>query len=287
MRVIDWADVRCLLAVHRAGTLAGAARRLGVNATTVGRRLSALEATLAATLFFRGKDGYELTEAGLRVLGAAERIEQDFVSLERAAAGLDEAPRGNVRLTLMEPIATHLLAPRLPAFKARHPDIVLDLLCTYRTLNLMRGQADLALRAARPRKPSLIGRRVGTMPQALYASPAYLRARAAFGGPLQVLVYSEVPGAIPEVEWLLAHDEVEIALRSTGTSVLLAAARRGLGAAVLPLALGAHDPQLERVPGYGEPPPRQMWIVVHPDLSKVTRIRVVMDWLTEILADWR
>ena len=119
--MLDWNDLRYFLAIHRAGTLARAAARLGINATTAGRRLSALEEQVEARLFDRTPDGYVLTSAGRNLLVRAERIEAEVLNLERSVIGADTRPEGAVRVTATEMLATRFIAPHLPAFHARYP----------------------------------------------------------------------------------------------------------------------------------------------------------------------
>ncbi len=174
---MEWTDLRFFLAAVRGGNLSAAARELGVNYTTVGRRLDALQHTLGATLIQRTPDGLTLTRAGEAVKELCEKIEATALEVERRAAGQDRELGGTVRLTATETLAARFLIPAMAALRKRHPELEIELIPDYRLLDLSRQQADLAMRNARPADPRLVCRRVGGFAITLYASRAYLAAR--------------------------------------------------------------------------------------------------------------
>ena len=160
---MNWDDIRVFLAVRRAGTLRGASRELGVDQTTVGRRLAALESGLGVTLFLRSPGGYALTGEGERALAAAERMERLAVSLERQAAGADARIDGEVRVTTTDALAVDFVIPAIERLRASHPGVRVILGTTTRLLDLGRREADIAVRTSRPTQPSLIVRKSGCM----------------------------------------------------------------------------------------------------------------------------
>ncbi len=288
---MDWDDVRYFLAVQRRGSLSEAGRRLRVDATTVGRRIAALEEALGARLFVRTSGGWRLSEAGQRVLPSAERLEAEVTALGRAARGAAAAVEGVVRLTTIETVATRFIAPALPALRTRHPGLDLELLCTMRTLDLARGEADVALRIARPKEEALVARKLTEIHFGAYASRGYLEARGLAPDTLRsldgvdALDYAEALYPTAESAWLHEKSETpRVALRTTSVSTLLAATIAGLGVALLPVAVAEGEPALVRLPALGAPRPRPIWQVVHRDVAETARVRAVLDFLGELFA---
>ncbi len=147
---MDWGDLKFVLAVARAGTLTAAARGLGVDSTTVGRRIVALETQLATRLFDRMRDGFRLTPAGEVAAAEAEAIEAHALSVESRLSGSDARVEGPVRLTALDGLIDRLIMPALPRLLSRHPRLELSVISGTETLRLSRREADIALRHARP-----------------------------------------------------------------------------------------------------------------------------------------
>jgi DNA-binding transcriptional LysR family regulator len=288
--VLDWDDLRVLLAIHRTGSLAGAGAALDINPTTVGRRLTALEERAETRLFDRTPDGYVLTAAGRDILPRAERMEAEALGVERDLTGADARLAGVVRVTVTEMLATRFVAQHLERFAARYPGITLDLSCTNAVVNLSRREADVALRLARPREPDVISKQLAPIHLALYASPEYL---AAHGQPddaerslagHRVIGFASTPPFRRENAWFDARiGAAQVALRSDSVSSIYAATTGGLGIALLPRAVADHDPRLVRVPTETAPEPRMIWQALHKDLRANARVRAVTEFLAEIL----
>ena len=168
--MLDWDDLRYFLAVAHEGTLARAATALGINATTVGRRLTALEERVGARLLDRTPTGFVLTSAGRDLLPHAERMQAEALSLEREVLGRDQHASGVVRVTATEMLATRFITPHLQRLHARYPAITLELECTNRNVSLARREADIALRLAKPHEENVVTRRLSPIPLALYAT---------------------------------------------------------------------------------------------------------------------
>jgi DNA-binding transcriptional LysR family regulator len=288
--MLDWDDLRYFLAVHRRVTLARAASALGINATTVGRRLAALEERLEARLFDRTPDGYALTPAGRDLLARAEAIEAETFAIERELGGADQRPSGVVRVTATETLATRFIMPHLPTLRARHPEITLVLECTNRTVSLARREADVALRLARPREEGVVTRRLAAIHLGLYAAPHYLDERGMPEDPettlagYDVILFADTRAFALENAWLQPRlAGARFALRSDSVSSMYAAAVAGVGLALLPTSVAERDTALRRVPLASSPAPREIWQAVHADLQKNKRVRVVLDFLAEIL----
>jgi DNA-binding transcriptional LysR family regulator len=289
--MLDWNDLRYFLAIHRAKNLARAASDLRINATTVGRRLTALEEQIETRLFDRTPDGYVLTAAGRDLLRHAERIEGEVIGLERAVIGADGRVAGSVRVTATEMLATRFIMPHVPAFRDRYPSVTLELECTNKAVSLSRREADIALRLARPREDDVVTRRLTSIPLALYASRAYLEQRGAPSAPdvdlagHDVLLFADSRLFSVENRWFAERlERARVVLRSDSVSSIYSATLAGAGISLLPRAVADRDPSLVRVATSTSPEPRVIWQAVHVDLQKAARIRVVLDFLGEILA---
>lgn len=270
--------MRFALALREAGTLVGAGAALRVDPTTVGRRVSALEDDLGVRLFVRTPGHWGTTPAGARVLSHAA-IGRESMRAAFSAAQEELAPRGLVRLTTLESIATHLLVPVLPALAQTYPELELVLRVTDQVLDLSSGQVEIALRVGQPRRPELVGRRLAQVRERFYAAPSLLerlgldaRSLANLEG-LPVVVLQGRGGLHKR---LGMHRRV---LSTNSTSALRAAVVAGLGVGLLPDLLvgpGSGLIPLPRLPSNEELP---VWLVTHPDLAQLPRVRVVMDFL--------
>lgn len=289
--MLDWDDLRVLLAIHRTGSLAGAAAQLGINPTTVGRRLTGLEERAETRLFDRTPEGHVLTAAGRDVLARAERMEAEALGVERDLVGADQRVAGVVRITATEMLATRFIVPHLARLAQRHPAITLDLRCTNAIVSLTRREADIALRLARPREPDVIARQLAAIDLALYASRGYLDAHGRPEDPERglaghaLLGFAATPPFRVENDWFDARAVgARVVLRSDSVSSIYGATVAGLGIALLPRAVADHDGRLVRLPTDTAPAPRVIWQAVHKDLARGARIRAVTDFLAEILA---
>jgi DNA-binding transcriptional LysR family regulator len=280
----NWQDLRVFLSILRARSLTAAAKRLGVNQSTVSRRLHSLEEMVGERLLDRAPSGYRLTAAGEQVLPAAERLEADALAMERTLSGLHVQAEGTVRVTATEGIGAFLVAPALPELHRAHPRIEVELVLDHRTLSLSRREADLALRLSRPEQPGLVARLLGRIAYELYAAPRYLeeRGRPAASGDLSghdVLGFDETLTTIPESRWLTHHGrKATLVLRSNSGVALLQATLAGLGMALLPCYL-ADAAGLVRVLPRSIGLRRELWLAVHADLQHTARIRAVIEFL--------
>lgn len=278
---LDWEDLRHFLALAVEGSLSAAARRLRVNHATVARRVAKLEAAVGQTLFERRPDGYALTAAGRAVLDEARGMEEAALGVLRrldTAASLE----GPVRLTTTRSIAEDFLIRRLAPLRRAHPGIDLELLAELRVMSLARREADIAIRLGRPADSALAGRRIGLIGYGFYADADWCR-RIAAGEPPAFVAYDPDTDFVPEARWLAARfPGARRAFRSNSQTGQLEAVRAGFGIALLPHYLAAPDPAL-RVIGLGDaPPPREVWLLVRPDLRRVPRIRAVAEAVAEI-----
>ena len=286
---LDWVWLRDFLAVAEAGSLSRAARRLGVSQPTLTRRMAALEARLRTELFRRTPRGVELTEAGESVLQPARQMEQEAHAAEIAVSGRDAMLAGAVRVTATEGLGIHWLTPALAEFQAEHPAIEIDVLLQSEPLNLLRREADIALRLGRPSQLDLVGRKRGVLAFGLYASKAYLErhGRPASqedlhrhrGVAFDEALLDRGPGAW--LEPLLSAGS--IAYRANSVQAQLAAMRAGYGIGCSARFIAAHYPELERVLPDLETA-LDVWLVTHAGLRRSARIRAVFNFLAERLA---
>lgn len=282
---LDWGHLRFFLAMARTGSLSRAAKRLGVDRNTVARRVAALEAALGLSLFERGPQGWTRTAGGDELADLAGRVEEDVLALARHADARDQALTGSVRLTTAAHLATHLLAPAVPLLRQRHPGLVLEIAADQRNFDLTRREADLAVRMGRPRDSGLVTRRLCELAYGLYGSPdgaAAKRGEADFGQD-PFLGFDESLASAPQERWLArVGPDRQVVFRTNSTASLQAAARRGVGVALLPRYIGDADPMLRRIEA-PDPPSYEVWLLVHGDLRRTPRVRAVIEWLDELV----
>jgi len=289
MAMADWSDLRYFLELSRSGTLAAAARKLGVDYTTVGRRLAALEQDLGAKLFERTPEGLILTEAGESIRAAAEEMEEAALLVEQRALGADRKLAGVVRVATTEMLGQVVVLPAVRALHEIQPQIRVDLATGAARLDLARREADVALRYVRPESGDLVSRRVARIAEAAYASKGYLAShpRPAQGNGLaghdvvmlesRALRGTRVAGEEPS--------NARIVLRTSNSPSLHRAVALGIGIGGLPCYIGDADRELRRV--FPDAPVEidDLWLVVHADLTRTSRVRAVIDALEARLAD--
>lgn len=284
---LDWNDLRYLHAVGTEGSLAGAARALKVDQSTASRRLAALEEQVGKKLFTRSPEGMKLTAEGEVLFTAAKAMAGVMSGVEQQLDGL--APQGNVRLATTEGFAPWM-AERLVTLNMRHPELSVQLLIANAAHDVMRGEADIALRLFRPSEPTLVVRRLGTIGWSLYASDQYLAKKGdvkdleTLAGH-DVLGFDEVLGRSPGGKWLQAHAPNAVPkLRASSLRALAHATASGLGVSVLPCMVAASTP-LRRLTS-AVVIENEAFLVVHPDLKDTPRVRTVLDFLAgEFAAD--
>jgi DNA-binding transcriptional LysR family regulator len=285
--VFDWNDARYFLAVSRLGSLSAAARHLRVQQSTVGRRLAALETALDTRLFDRTSDGYVATAAGEALMAHAERIEDEALAVERRLAGRQGQIAGQVRVTAPQTFGFSFLIPLLAQLRREQPDILVELIADNFALNLSRREADLALRAGRPRQPQLVTRKLGILADGLYATRDYVAAhgplRAAEVAAHDFVTFDETYPHTVEVAWATQKLRgARCVLRVNGTPGIVTAVRAGVGIGLVPCYIGERDETLVRV--WPELLFHELWLVMHRDLRHAARIRVVAEFFVRELA---
>ncbi len=287
--LIGLEDLRLVRAIGEAGTLAGAARGLGVDHSTAFRRLGALEKRLGVRLFERARDGYTPTPAGEAAIATASSMLESLVTLERQLAGEDLRPSGVVRITTTDTLVD-FIAPGLAAFYAAHPEITLELVAANAFFTLTRRDADVAIRPSLTVPDHLVGRRLATIAMAPYAAPAYLadRGRTRSFDALDWLGLDESLAHLGASAWMRKHVPPErVIFRSSSLLALQAAARAGHGVAPLPCYMGDADPGLSRLGSVIVEMASALWLLTHPDLRRVARIRAFLDFMAPWLEERR
>lgn len=283
--MFDWDDLRIFLAVARARRVAPAARALGVDATTIGRRLARLSGQLNATLFETVGGDRRLTERGHALLAHAEAIESAALAAMGDAGGDSFGLSGQVRLSVAEGFATWVLAPEVPSFHRTHPDIQLDLVTTSGFLNPSKREADIAIMLARPRRGRLVATKLGDYGLRLYAAVNYLADRPAPRS-VEELRGHALTGYVPEFIYAPELDYLseigaglEPAVRSTSINVQHRLIASGAGIGILPRFMGERDPRLAPVLADSIEIRRSFWLVTHSDVRRLGRIDAVAKWL--------
>jgi len=283
---LEWGNIRFFLELARSGSLARAAARTGVHRNTIIRHVTELEQELGLSLFDRAPQGWVPTAGGEELVALALRVEEGIFAFARHVDASERQVKGHVRLTTAFHLATNLLVPELPALRSRHPELVVEIAGDQRTLDLTRREADLALRIGRPRAAAgLVTRKMAEIAYVLCAAPGYLggREEADFERDTFVGFDDSLSGTLQE-RWLArAAPGRRVGFRCNGSDTLLAAARAGLGIALLPSFLADGDPALRRLsPEVGFR--NEIWLLVHGELRRAPRIRVVIEWLDDVLA---
>jgi DNA-binding transcriptional LysR family regulator len=285
----DWNDLRLLLAIARVRGLTGAAKPLGIDHSTVFRRLKGIEARLGVAVFERLPGGvYVPTEAGERALAAAERIEGEVLALARDIAGRDTRLGGRLRVTSSETLAYRLLTRHIATFRREHPGVVIELVIDNRVLSLSRREAEVALRPMRPRESDLWGRKLAEVAWAVYGARMLLEG----SGPLAstdalceqpMIGWEEGMTGIAAADWLAALvPGSAFVFRTNSLVTQLVAACAGIGFAALPCYIGDPEPCLARaLPSPLSELRTEMWIVTHRDLRKTARVRAFFDVIVD------
>ena len=285
---MDWDDLRYVLAVARSGSALRAAAALGVNQTTVMRRMDAAERSLGACLFERRRSGPVLTPAGRRVAEAAERLEREVEQLASGLAADARTLAGSIRFTTSDTLANRLLSPCLGRFQALHPGIDIELITGDAPFDIARGEADVALRGGIPPEGAgIVARRLPDSDWTIYCSRAYADAH---GLPATREDIARHPllgmeGRLANLagwRWLQASaPDQPVRFRSNSLVNLLSNIKAGLGLGALPVMIGDDEPDLVRC---FPPPPElraELWLIVREDLKARPHVRAFTDFLSE------
>jgi DNA-binding transcriptional LysR family regulator len=285
----DWSLVPSFLAALDHGSLLGAARALGASQPTLGRHIADLEAQLDTVLFERTGRGLRPTQAAHRLAEAARAMERGAHDLARAASAADEALAGSVRLSASQPVACFLLPPLLAQLRVVLPQVQVALVSSNEVSNLLRREADIALRMVPPEQGSLVAKRIADVVIGAFAHRDYLQRRGTPRAPEDLLVH-EVIGDDRTGTLLAAYRQLgfqvgkeAFALRTDDLVVHWQAIRAGLGVGFVAAYVAATDANVVRLLPALKIPPIPMWLVVHREIRSSPRIRAVYDFLAQAI----
>jgi DNA-binding transcriptional LysR family regulator len=292
LRSMSWDDIRLVKAVADARGLAGAARTTGLNHSTVFRRLAQIEDRAGTALFVRHRTGYAATAAGEEMVALAERMEDGVASLSRKLAGGAFSPAGELRVTTNDTLLVGLLTPIFAGFQQQCHDIRLDIVLGNQALNLSKRDADVAIRATDSPPDTLFGRRVAHIAWALYGREQDFPAPVV--QPLESLLgqrwiaLGDALGNFKAARFVREHVDAERIVYKLNTVLgLTEAVETGIGIGHLPCFIADRRPGLRRlspaVPDYGV----DLWLLTHPDLKNVARVRIFMDFVAAEIARQR
>ena len=291
--MFDWNDLRYFLAVAREGSTLAAAKALGVSQPTVQRRLSALEESIKRQLVEHHPTGYRLTEFGKTLFPHAEDVERSITAFQRQLMSGGQELSGTLRVTCPEGMASRLLAPLIESFRAKYPELRVDLIMTDRRLDLAKGEAEVAVRMHKPGDESLIARKIANTPWSVYASRSYIKrhGRPQQQEDLDNHAVIEFGGEIAQIQasrWLRSTaPRATIAARGNSMLGVLAAVKSGAGLAPLPMLLGGGEEDLEPllapIPEIGS----KIYIVMHSDLRRTARVRAFCEFVAAEIVRFR
>ena len=286
---LNWDEFRIVKAIAETHSLAGAAERLGLNHSTMFRRLTALEARLGMRLFERGRAGYQPTAAGADMVALATLMGDTIAEFERRVSQKEMKLSGLVRLTTLNSLGALLLPNLCVAMRARHPDLQVELILTEASLDLFRGEADLALRCMKgPLLEPLTGRRLANVPWANYAVEALTTPSGGLAAGCPWVFPADTFGPPEARRWLERHVEPRRRAATASNDLVMAElAARGVGAALLPCYVGASRPELRRVGSADPELERELWLVAHPQALNAPRVRAVFDFLANEVTKMR
>jgi DNA-binding transcriptional LysR family regulator len=290
---LAWDDFKLVRLITEAKGLAGAATRLGVNHSTVFRRLGQLEEALGTKLFERHRTGYTLTTAGEEMAALAERMEEDVASFARKLAGQAISPAGELRITTNDTLLTHLLTPIFSRFLAQCPDVRLDVVLSNQALNLSKRDADVAIRATDNPPETLVGRRAATIAWAVYGRDADFpdagagRADADLSGQRWVSLADSF-AAFKAVRYVREQGPPERMVYKVNTVLgLTEAVEAGIGIGPLPCFIADARPGLVRLAPPDPDFSTGLWLLTHPDLRHSARVRAFLDFVAAEIARQR
>jgi DNA-binding transcriptional LysR family regulator len=285
MAEFDWNDLRAFLAVARSGRLTAAAARLGLDHSTLSRRIAALEHGLAAKVFDRSPAGYTLTDQGRHLLPLAEEMERLALGASETVGGTAASVAGAVRIGAPEGFGSYFLAPRIARLKAAHPQLTLQLVAATAAFSLAKREADIAISVSRPPAGRLTVSKLIDYDLGLYAAPGYLEGAPALDSPSDLprhlfVAYIGELLHFPELDFLQhVAPGARTALESSNLVAQLRATLAGAGLCILPAFIARERSGLVRVLADEVSLTRSLWLTVHQDLAELARIRAAVKFI--------
>lgn len=281
---MEWSDVKIFLAISRAGTLAGAAKVLGLSHPTVGRRLRALEQATGQMLFQRTSDGLVPTDEAVAITALAEQMEDGALAMERRLAGGEQNLQGSLRISSADWFGAYVLPPIIADFVKTYPHVDLELLTGTRLFSLAQREADVAFRIVPFDAPDVVQRRLVRLTYGAYVAADLPEAKYGDGAGFNLITMDTSTGQFPDIAWLReSFPNARPVLASNNRNVQAWLCRQGVGIAVLPQVAGDQAPGLRRLRLPSDPPSRDIWMGYHRDLRRLRRLRAFIDKVTDHL----
>lgn len=289
--MINWDDLKYFLAMAEAGSLSAASRKLGVSQPTLSRRLIALEEGMGVELFLRTRNGLEVTALAESIIDRARHMQDDIYAIERMITGQGDALKGSVVVSAAELVGSNWLVRKLRPFHDLYPSITVDISVANSAADLLRREADIALRMFQPTQGDLIAKRTVTMNYGYYASQDYIDRR---GKPERLSELRDHAVVLPHDE-ILAASKAKIrhalpgprdaAFRSNSFAALTTAVREGYGIGAVSCLTAVDDPSLIRLFDDYVVASMDIWLVAHAELRRSARIRAMYDFIGDMLMD--
>lgn len=284
MHDMDWDNIRYFLALARTGTVAAAARTLGVNQTTVSRRITALEQQLDRALFVRSGKGWLLTGGGEQLVILAEHMAEQASAIRRQALADSQALSGLLRVTVADVCTQRLVMPALEAFTRQYPDVELEVVATREELNLALREADVALRATDKPPVNLVGKSVGTLSYGVYATEENRARIEADPQRDDLACITWLGDGHSRPAWVeKSFPNLRRLYRTNELGVIVQMAEHGMGLAQIPCVLGERSPHLHRVAARHVEAGWGLWVLSHVDVRTTARVRIFRDFLWQSL----
>lgn len=291
MQNLNWNDLRYLLAVKRAGSLSAAARLMGVDDTTVSRRLGALRRALGEDLFVRQPDGaLLLTDHGAKATSHIEAMERETDQLSETFAAIADECIGTVRITSVPFLINRWLAPQVNGLLRQHPKLQVDLIPDSRDFSLTLREADIALRFARPATGGndVIARRIGSLQFSVFAAKSHSTATDI---ELPWIIYDDSMAHLPQAKWLARtlkqRGEQSAGLRVHDVETALEAVIAGVGKSLLPTPIADQMPSLRQLNAGSIDVSREVWLLSHRNQHSLRRISEVAKWIAALFKETR
>jgi len=283
---LSWDDLRIIKTLSACGNRAATAKKLGINVSTVSRRVGQVEKTLGVALFDHRKAGYLLTAEGAELRALAERVELDIVSVTRRVSRAGQGPLGKLRITTSDSLLLYFLTPIIANFKALNEGISIEVLVGNETLSLARDESDIAVRATRKPAESLVGRKLANIAWAPYGSVKHAAPANPFAEGQEWVSYSAALCGLKATTYVECRVAPEaIAYRTDSVAAASAAIAAGLGFGFLPCMLGDITPGLVRVGSVVPELQDELWLLTHQDIRKSWRVKAFMTFCAAAVAD--
>ncbi|KAB0551108.1 LysR family transcriptional regulator [Pseudomonas argentinensis] len=283
---LSWDDLRIIKSLSECGNRAATAKKLGVNVSTVSRRVAQVEKTLGVALFDHRRSGYMLTAEGAELRALAERVELDIVSVARRVSRAGEGPLGKLRITTSDSLLLYFLTPIIADFRALNQGIAIEVLVGNQTLSLARDESDIAVRATKKPSESLVGRKLAAIAWAPYGSVENACPSSPFAEGQAWVSYSGALCGLKAASYVDERVDAHcIAYRTDSVAAASAAIAAGLGFGFLPCMLGDITPGLVRVGPVVPELQDELWLLTHQDIRKSWRVKAFMTFCAAAVAD--